>query len=312
MRAITGRGCRRQSSRPCSRRTGSRTLGRTTSTSTSPWAISHTGASSGRGCRANASRSTRTSSKIQAFHLNRERLSSCSLVGWIRRRASRSCSRPGRCSKTRPGFTIIGDGDLADVVIRATESNARIRYLGRLPRAEVLQQLRGAQALVLPSRWYEGFPLTIVEAFACGVSVIASQMGSMIEIVDHGRTGLLFHTGDAIDLAKQVTRVAASPVQTRGMGVQARREYQSNYTADGTKINFWRSMSEQEQFEGNDGQPGMRSLSGCSSFGYFSAMIHPSFDVSGGSHSTIDSYSDAERFGSCLSQWPSPRAEPED
>lgn len=59
-------------------------------------------------------------------------------------------------------------------------------------------------ALVFPSVWYEGFPLSIVEAFAAGTPVIASRLGGMLEMIAEGKTGLLFHPGDADDLAHKI------------------------------------------------------------------------------------------------------------
>jgi glycosyltransferase involved in cell wall biosynthesis len=64
--------------------------------------------------------------------------------------------------------------------------------------------MQGARFLVFPSMWYEGFPMTIAEAFAGGLPVVAAQLGSMAEIVQGGVTGPHFEPGNAADLAAKV------------------------------------------------------------------------------------------------------------
>jgi glycosyltransferase involved in cell wall biosynthesis len=74
--------------------------------------------------------------------------------------------------------------------------------------------------------------MTIVEAFACGLPVIASNLGSMAEIVDDHRTGLLFEPGNAEDLAAKVRWASDHPEKMREYGMNARREYEQKYTAE--------------------------------------------------------------------------------
>ena len=74
--------------------------------------------------------------------------------------------------------------------------------------------------------------MTIVEAFACGLPVIASNLGSMAEMVAHQRTGLLFTPGDAADLARKVRWAFEHPDAIDSMRVAARREFEEKYTAE--------------------------------------------------------------------------------
>jgi len=62
--------------------------------------------------------------------------------------------------------------------------------------------------------------------------VIASRLGAMAEIVEEGRTGLLFEPGDAEDLAEKVAWAWAHPRELAEMGREARREYEQKYTAE--------------------------------------------------------------------------------
>ena len=125
---------------------------------------------------------------------------------------------------------VVGNGPLASEVESAGRSSC-VHYLGRLPRNQTLEVIKQARALVFPSEWYEGFPLTIAEAFACGVPVICSRLGAMQEIVEDCRTGLHFEAGNADDLAAKVTWAWNHPAEVRAMGTAARSEYESKYTA---------------------------------------------------------------------------------
>ncbi len=120
---------------------------------------------------------------------------------------------------------VAGDGPLA-----ATVWPPHVTAIGYATRERVFSLMKNARALVFPSICYENAPLTILEAFACGLPVIASNIGSIPEFVTHGRTGLLFRVGDAEDLAHQVTTMFEGSVLE--MRESARREYLAKYTSD--------------------------------------------------------------------------------
>lgn len=122
---------------------------------------------------------------------------------------------------------VAGDGPLSDKVWPKS-----IEILGQRSRAEVLALMQQAQVLVFPSVCYENCPVTILEAFACGTPVIASNLGSMAELVRHNHTGLLFRAGDAADLAEKVRYAFSHPEHLAAMRVNARREFEEKYTAE--------------------------------------------------------------------------------
>ena len=136
--------------------------------------------------------------------------------------------------KGRVPLRIAGDGPLraemeAQIKQRAI---AGVTVLGQLSNAEALAEMKRARFLVFPSEWYEGLPLTIAEAFACGVPVVASRIGSMIDLVEDSRTGLHFTPGDSEDLAAKVEWAWIHPEATQRMGLNARAEYEAKYTAE--------------------------------------------------------------------------------
>lgn len=107
-----------------------------------------------------------------------------------------------------------------------------VQPLGALDGAAVRTEMRQAMALVLPSIWYENFPRTLVEAFGCGLPVIASRIGALVELVQDGVTGLLFEPGNTQDLAQKMQWALQHPVEMAEMGREARALYEAEFTAE--------------------------------------------------------------------------------
>ncbi|GAA0398411.1 glycosyl transferase [Acrocarpospora corrugata] len=119
---------------------------------------------------------------------------------------------------------IAGDGPERAALEALAEQVApgRITFVGRLPRAEVLDLMRSATALVLPSRWYENQPMTILEAFSCGVPVIGTSMGGIPELVTDGATGRLITADVPMELASAALALLRDPMNAMAMGQAAR------------------------------------------------------------------------------------------
>jgi glycosyltransferase involved in cell wall biosynthesis len=126
---------------------------------------------------------------------------------------------------------ILGDGPEANRVAEAASRDSRIERLGWCPVEQVLRLIGSAKVVVVPSACYESFPRILLEAFAKGTPVVASRLGSMQTIVDHGRTGLLFAPNDPADLARQIRWLLASPAAYERMRLAAREEFETSYTA---------------------------------------------------------------------------------
>lgn len=136
---------------------------------------------------------------------------------------------PGVCLR------VAGDGPQAGLL----DGVAGVTRLGSLPSAAVRAEMALALALVVPSVWYENFPRTIVEAFACGLPVIASRIGALADIVRDGQTGLLFEPGDARDLADRMAWAQANPQRMAAMGAAARAQYEAEFSPE---VNYRRLM----------------------------------------------------------------------
>jgi glycosyltransferase involved in cell wall biosynthesis len=140
----------------------------------------------------------------------------------------------------------VGDGPLMGVVqaFAHTHAGLDIEVLGQRAPQEVLALMQRAMFLVFPSESYETFGRVAIEAFACGVPVLASRLGAMAELVDEGHTGLLFRPGDSEDLATKVRWAVEHPEAIALMGAHARRVYEAKYTADvnyNSLINIYRT-----------------------------------------------------------------------
>ena len=110
-------------------------------------------------------------------------------------------------------LTIIGDGpDRARLERHAHDAglNGRVRFVGSLPREEVLDALAGAEAAVLSSDW-ENFPHAAVEALAVGTPMVATTVGGVGEIVSDGVNGLLVPPGSPEAFGHALQRLLESP-----------------------------------------------------------------------------------------------------
>ena len=134
-----------------------------------------------------------------------------------------------RAVAIEPGeIRVAGDGPLAPLV-RESAAAGRIQYLGTLDRPAVLNELRHAIALVVPSEWFEGLPMVLLEAFATGTPVIASEIGSLGELVEDGVSGLLVAPGDPEALAGRMRFARDHRGEMGQFGANARLVYETRY-----------------------------------------------------------------------------------
>ncbi|HUY99038.1 MAG TPA: glycosyltransferase [Thermomicrobiaceae bacterium] len=133
----------------------------------------------------------------------------------------------------RVPLKIVGDGPLAGEVARAVKQLSCVEWLGARSGAEVSELMGRARLLVVPSEWYETFGRVVIEAYARGTPVLASNLGAVAELVEPGRTGLLFAPADPPALAAAVSSVWEHPSTLESMSGAARLAYESRYTAPG-------------------------------------------------------------------------------
>jgi glycosyltransferase involved in cell wall biosynthesis len=125
---------------------------------------------------------------------------------------------------------ILGGGPLRPYI--SPDLSRWISVLGHRPHAEVGPAMRQARFLVMPSEYIEGFPMVIVEAFANGLPVIASRLGTMADVIEDGVTGLHFTAGDPDDLAAKVAWAITHYDRMAEMGSAARRVYEKRFSEE--------------------------------------------------------------------------------
>ncbi len=129
---------------------------------------------------------------------------------------------------------IVGNGPMGNEVKAYLEQYnlEHVEFVGNVLHDEVIRHMHSARFLVFPSEWYEGLPLTIIEAFACGLPVVSSKLGAMDEIVQDNITGLHFIPRDTDDLITKVEKAWSDHEFISAMGKRARAEYEAKYTAE--------------------------------------------------------------------------------
>jgi glycosyltransferase involved in cell wall biosynthesis len=127
---------------------------------------------------------------------------------------------------------IVGDGPLAASVRAASRAAAGVEWLGARDHESVLSLMKDAWMLLLPSLYYENLPMVVPEAFAAGLPVIASDVGSVGGLIEHGQTGLRVPPGDAAALAAAARWLWRRPGDRMRMGRSARLAFEQTYTAE--------------------------------------------------------------------------------
>jgi glycosyltransferase involved in cell wall biosynthesis len=94
----------------------------------------------------------------------------------------------------------------------------KVSFVGSIPYFELLDRYRAADVFVFPSVWNEPFGLPVAEAMACGVPVVATRSGGIVEIVEDGETGLLVERGNAAELAGAIGSLLADDARRVAMG----------------------------------------------------------------------------------------------
>ena len=112
-------------------------------------------------------------------------------------------------------FVVVGDGvdrPVAEELCRQRGLTDRVEFLGRRPHTETMTRIASAHVLVLPSRWYENYPLSMLEALALGTNLLVADRGGMREIVEDAGAGYRFVPDDAKSVAEQLKMITADHV----------------------------------------------------------------------------------------------------
>ncbi len=141
---------------------------------------------------------------------------------------------------SRIELELIGGGQRENAYRALAEQlgrSAQVRFWGRIPNSEIEKGYAETDILCLPSVWPENQPVSICEAMACGIPVIASDLGGNGELIHHGVNGYLFRAGDKVDLADKLQRFLDDPDSIIKMGLRGQAMIRGkNFEAQSSEI----------------------------------------------------------------------------
>jgi len=117
----------------------------------------------------------------------------------------------------------------------------RVHFLGWLLRDQVQELLARTDVFIMPSH-FEGMPNALLEAMAHGVAVIATPVGAVEDLVEHGKTGRLVPVGDVVALAREMRLLLDDPRLRAQLGEQGRARVRARYDANITWQPFWEAV----------------------------------------------------------------------
>lgn len=124
-------------------------------------------------------------------------------------------------------LVVAGTGPMLDEVKKRYGSTPNIEFAGFVGGEEKAGLFLHAQALIVPSVWYENYPVSIVESFMYGIPVIGTRIGGIPHIIEHNVNGLLFNMGDREDFSSQIEKAADILTRER-LGDNARSYFLNN------------------------------------------------------------------------------------
>ena len=130
-------------------------------------------------------------------------------------------------------LVIIGDGSERDWMESYVKKKnmKNVEFLGMIENKEKLYNyIKNSMFTIIPSNWFELFPLIALNSFCLGKPVIGSNSGGIPEIVDHRKNGLIFHRGNSEGLRDAIEYLLDNKNLIIEYGKNARRKAEENYT----------------------------------------------------------------------------------
>ena len=145
---------------------------------------------------------------------------------------------------------IVGDGPLRKTLERRCETlelTERVRFTGLCKAVE--RYLKAATAMVMPSYW-EGLPIAAMEAMAAQLPLIASRTEGLIDLIEDGKTGLLFTPGDKTQMKNAIARILQNPTLAQNIAQNAHHLISQKYLQK-TMIDAYTRLFEYTLSKGN-------------------------------------------------------------
>lgn len=147
---------------------------------------------------------------------------------------------------------IIGDGPLSREVQSFVDSYSNVKWLGKVERSLLNEEIRNSSFVIFPSECYENMPLVIMESFAYSKPVLASNLGAAKEFVVEGVSGMLFEPANEKDLAEKAVYLFANRDKRIELGKNAHKIYQECFNKEKNYedlINIYSKVISQKRFK---------------------------------------------------------------
>lgn len=132
-----------------------------------------------------------------------------------------------------PALKVVGDGPLRSQIEKLSGTpHPRVRVFGPMSPADTQRTIATAKLLIVPSLWFEGFPMVLQEALAFGTPVAVSNIGALPAIADNGQAGTVFRAGDEDDMLRAIRKLWESPGLLESCAHRARDLFVRHYNED--------------------------------------------------------------------------------
>ena len=126
-------------------------------------------------------------------------------------------------------INIYGDGPLLNKI---KKNSRNIQFHGNCSRDLISDEIHKSKFLIFPSEWFECMPMTILESFRAGTLVLASNIGSIPNIIKDGYNGILFNPNDASDIKEKVNWVLNNPQKCDEISINAMNDFNNKYSEE--------------------------------------------------------------------------------
>ena len=126
-------------------------------------------------------------------------------------------------------INIYGDGPLLNKI---KKNSKNIQFHGNCSRDLISDEIHKSKFLIFPSEWFECMPMTILESFRAGTLVLASNIGSIPNIIKDGYNGILFNPNDPSDIKEKVNWVLNNPQKCDEISINAMNDFNNKYSEE--------------------------------------------------------------------------------
>lgn len=126
-------------------------------------------------------------------------------------------------------LVIAGNGPLKRKLQKRTSGQPNVKWIGHVEKKTILELMASARAMIFPTKCYENFPITILEAMSVGCPVVTSNIGNPAKIINHEKTGFHFELDNPADLTNQLKKLENRDI-AKSLSRMARKTYLEKYT----------------------------------------------------------------------------------